>query len=168
MSKNIVLIGFMGSGKSAVAKKLAQKLKLKFVDLDKAIEEKEQKPITEIFSQKGEGHFRRIEKDMVKEVSAKDAQVIACGGGVALDPENIANLRQQGSLIYLKASPEAIFNRTKGKKHRPLLNVGQPEKKIEELLKFREAFYAQADYTVETSNLSVEEVANEIIKILKR
>lgn len=167
MKKNIALIGFMGSGKTAVGKKLAQRLKLKFVDLDSLIEQREKKPITQIFSQNGEPYFRKIEKEMVKEVSGLEGLVIACGGGVVLDNENLDNLKKSGSVIYLKATLEVIFKRTKGYKHRPLLNVEEPEKKIGELLKFREPLYLKAGHTIDTSCLDVEGVVEEILKIIK-
>lgn len=168
MKKNIALIGFMGAGKTVVGKILAQKLNLEFVDLDDLIEAKEKLAIVEIFSLKGEPYFRRIEKEVVKEASQKQGLVIACGGGAVLEKENLENLKRSANLIYLKAAPQVIFQRTKEYKHRPLLNVEAPKKKIEELLKLREPFYLKADYTIDTSDLSIDEVVSEILKILKK
>ncbi len=167
MKANIVLIGFMGAGKTAVGRQLSQRLNLKFADLDCLIEQKEKRQIAEIFSQEGEAYFRKIEKQMVKQVSQGQNQVIACGGGVVIEKENIENLKKAGALIYLRASPEVLFNRIKGQTHRPLLKVDDQRKKIDELLKFRAALYTQADYTIDTSNLSVEDVVSKILEIIK-
>ncbi len=168
MKKNIVLIGFMGSGKTSVGKELAKSLNLKFVDLDTMIEAEEKRPISQIFSQDGEAYFRRIEKEMVRKVCPDRGLVIACGGGVVLDTENMQNLKQHGTLVYLKASPEVIFKRTEGYKHRPLLIVSDPKKRIEELLTLREPLYAQSDYTIDTTHLNIAQVTEQILKIFKK
>ena len=165
--KNIVLIGFMGSGKTAVAKIISEKLKLKFVDIDELIEEEQGQAISEIFSTFGEDYFRGLEKEMVARAVREGDQVIATGGGVVLDPENMVNLRKNGVIIWLAVSPEAAWERTKRDGTRPLLQVNYPEKTIEELLSFRKALYARADFKVETSNLSVEQVVKEILNFLK-
>ncbi|MCM8782440.1 MAG: shikimate kinase [Candidatus Omnitrophica bacterium] len=164
--KNIVLVGFMGSGKSAVGKRLSRQLKMKFVSTDDIIEEREKRPIREIFEKCGEPYFRNIEKEIVKEVSNFDNVVIAAGGGVVLDGENMSNLRKKGIIICLTATPEIIYERTKSDKHRPLLNVVNPVARIRQLLDYRAPFYAKADYQIDTSNKSIEEVAEEIIKII--
>jgi len=164
MKKNIALVGFMGAGKSAVGKVLAKRLAMDFVDLDAAIEEKEKRSIAQIFEESGEPYFRRIEKEVVKEFSGKEGQVLACGGGVVMDEENMARLKQSANLVYLKTSPEIILKRTQSYQHRPLLNVPDPKKKIEELLKIREPFYARADFTVDTSDKEIREIVEEILK----
>jgi len=166
--KNIALVGFMGTGKTAVARILAERFKADFVDLDSLIEEKENMKIADIFSLKGEPYFRQIEKDVVREISSKQGKIVACGGGVVLDEENIRNLKKGGFLICLSARPEIIFERTMSYTYRPLLNVKDPKAKIEELLRLRQPYYAQADYTVDTSNLSLEDVVGMILKWLKR
>jgi shikimate kinase len=165
--KNIVLIGFMGSGKTVVGKMLSEKLNRKFMDIDRLIEEEQGQTIQEIFSGFGESHFRKLEKDMVSRAVKEGDQVIAAGGGVVLDPENVANLRKNGIIIWLDVSPEAARKRTGGDGSRPLLKVNYPEKTIEELLSFREPLYSQADFKVETSNLSVEEVTSKILSFLE-
>jgi shikimate kinase len=167
MNKNIALVGFMGVGKSVVGKALAERLKLDFADLDEIIEKREKRPITRIFEDSGEAYFRSLEKSLVKEFSQKSGMVIACGGGVVMDQENMDNLKQAGVIIYLKAEPQVIFARTGGKSHRPLLNVGNPEKRIAELLDKRQPFYAKADYTVDTSDKNIAEVVERIIEIAK-
>ncbi len=165
--KNIILIGFMGSGKTVVGKMISEKLNRKFIDIDKLIEEEQGQTIQEIFSDLGEGYFRKLEKEMVVRAVKDGNQVIATGGGVVLDPENMANLRKNGVIIWLAVSPEAARRRTQGDGSRPLLRVNYPEQTIEELLGFREPFYSQADFKVETSNLSVEEVVSKILNFLE-
>ena len=165
--KNIALVGFMGTGKSTIAALLAKELQVNYVDVDERIEEKEGMSIADIFSQKGESYFRKAEKDVVAEISLDANQVIACGGGVVLDGENVKNLKKNGFIICLEARPDVILNRTENYKHRPLLNVEDPKIKIAELLKKRRPYYANSDYSVDTSELSIQEVAIEILNWLK-
>ncbi len=161
--KNIALVGFMGTGKSTIAALLAKKLQAGYVDLDEKIEEKEGMKIVDIFSQKGESYFRKVEKDIVAEISLNEGKIIACGGGVVLNEENVKNIKKSGFMICLEAAPEVILKRTENYKHRPLLNVDDPESKIKELLKKRKPYYSKADYTVDTSRLSAQEVVAEIL-----
>ena len=164
--KNIVLIGFMGSGKSMVAKRLAKILKRDMVSLDGLVEAKEGRSVKQIFEESGEAYFRNREKEAVREAAGKEFLVIDCGGGVVLDPQNIVKLKANGILIYLSATPETIRERVKNKKGRPLLNVKDPQKRIDELLKERTPLYAQADYTVVTDKKTVKQVGEEIIHLL--
>lgn len=150
-----------------VGKRLAEILKARFVDLDDIIEKKEGRKIKDIFISDGEPYFRQKEKEAVIEVSKKNNMVIATGGGVVVNPENLKLLKESGVLVCLAASPKMIFERIKNQDDRPLLNVNNPEEKIKTLLKKRVEFYAQADYTIDTSSKSVEEVAREIIGKLK-
>ncbi len=166
MAKNIVLVGFMGTGKTSTGKSLAVKLKREFMELDNIIEQKEGVPIREIFERKGEAYFRNIETQIVREVSLKTDIVISAGGGAVIDEENIVNLKKTGIVICLKASPCVIIERTRGHKTRPLLNVPDPKSRIEELLKKRESNYGKADYCVDTDGLTPEEVADNIIKVI--
>lgn len=163
---NIVLIGFMGTGKSAVGKELAKQLKVRFVSTDDIIEEKEKRTIAKIFEKSGEPYFRKIEKEVIKEAVALDDVVIAAGGGAVLDEENMANLKKRGTIFCLTATPETIYKRTKNYKHRPLLNVADPIAKIKELMEKRSSFYARADHQVDTCQKSVKEVAEEIKQVL--
>ena len=162
--KNIVLLGFMGTGKTAVGKILAQKLSLKFVDLDNLIEEEMGMSISDIFFNFGEPYFRDLEKEIVRRISFKKNLVIATGGGVVLDDENMENLRRHGILITLMASVEEIYRRISQTKNRPLLDVPYPEKTIKEMLELRRPRYELADFTVNTSGRSVEDVAEEILR----
>lgn len=162
---NIVLVGFMGTGKNAVGKVLAQRLGLRFVDMDQMIEQREGRSIARIFEKDGEPYFRKVEKDVAKEVSEYGGVVIAAGGGVVLDQENVDSLKRNGLMICLSASPEVILERTKGYIHRPLLNVEDPRKKVVELLEYRAPFYAKAHYHIDTSRLSIEEVVQKVLEL---
>ncbi len=154
----------MGTGKSVVGKLLAKQLKVKFLDLDSSIEEKQGQTIKDIFAQKGEAYFRQLEKEAVKQVSNKESLVVACGGGVVLDKDNLDSLKNTGTVICLTARPQVILKRCQKNKDRPLLNVEKPEERIEELLKFRSPFYAQAHFSIDTSDLTVKEVVEKILE----
>lgn len=163
--RNIVLTGFMGSGKTVVGKIVSVKLGLKFTDIDRCIEDEQDRTITAMFSQQGEAYFRKLESDMVQRVSQEENQVIATGGGVVLDPVNMKNLREKGIIFWLSVLPEEVQRRTQGNTGRPLLDGAYPQKTIEELFRYREPLYGQADYKIETSDLAVEEVANKVLEI---
>lgn len=166
LSKNIVLVGFMGTGKSKVSKKLAEVWQKEVISIDVLIEQSEGLPIPAIFTEKGQRYFRSLEKKIVSEVSRKKDVIIDCGGGVVLDPENIRRLRKHGLIICLYASPEVIFNRLKRKKNRPLLDVKEPKKRINQLLEVRKEHYQQADHKVNTDNKTVTEVCREIMALV--
>ncbi len=165
--KNIVLTGFMGAGKSSVGKKLSEMLGLAVVDTDDVIEKDSGMDIEEIFSRLGEVRFREMEKEAVKKVSSLKNHIIITGGGVVLDKENLRNLRKNGVIVFLHASPETIYNRVRNETHRPLLQVKNPLEKIVELLEYRESFYANNDLQIDTENLSITGVAEEIKKRLE-
>ncbi|MDI6654264.1 MAG: shikimate kinase [Candidatus Hydrothermarchaeota archaeon] len=164
--KNIVLTGFMGAGKSSVGRRLAEKLGMGVVDTDDLIERSAGMKISEIFAKHGELHFRELEKKAVAEVSKLENHVIITGGGVVLKEENMKNLRKNGIIVYLHAMPEVLYERVKNEIHRPLLQVKEPIKKIKELLEFRAPFYADNDFMIDASELTVEEVVEEILKKL--
>ncbi|MFA5148211.1 MAG: shikimate kinase [Candidatus Omnitrophota bacterium] len=165
--KNIILVGFMGTGKTAVGKALAKRLGLRFVDMDDIIEEREGMKISEIFKKKGERYFRHSEGMVARDIALQAGLVVAAGGGAVIDGENVKNLKSNGVMFCLFATPERIFQRTKGHTHRPLLNVSDPEEKINELMAKRAEYYARADYRIDTSDLSVNEVADKITEYLK-
>jgi shikimate kinase len=170
MKTNIALIGFMGTGKTAVGKALAEKLDKKFIELDPLIEQKVGKPIPEIFKQDGEVAFRELEIEVTKEIAEGKNQVIACGGGVVLNKINIDRLRKESLIVYLTASPKIILKRTSNDaEERPLLKVANPALAIQELLAFRKPFYERAaDIKVNTSKLDVDSVVEQIINKLKQ
>ena len=156
----------MGTGKTAVGKALAKKKKWQFLDLDDLIELREKRTISSIFTQEGEPYFRKVEKKVLKEVAKEKKFVVACGGGIILDKDNIKIMKETGIMICLSASPEVILERTAVYYHRPLLNVSNPKKQIELLLELRAPYYAQADKTIDTSKISVKEVVAKISKLI--
>ena len=164
--KNIYLVGFMGTGKSAVGRELAKKQKSRFIDLDELIELKEQRSITDIFAREGEAYFRRLESRVLKEVAKEKNFVVGCGGGIVLNKNNIKTMKDTGIVICLSAKPEVILKRVCGCTHRPLLNVDNPKERIGLLLKLRSPYYALADKTIDTSRLSIKEVTAKILKLL--
>jgi shikimate kinase len=162
---NIYLVGFMGTGKTAVGKELAKEKKWQFVDLDELIELKEKRTISDIFAKEGEPYFRLVEKQTLKEVAKEKKIVVACGGGIVMDKDNIKTMKESGVIICLTATPEVILKRTAGYQHRPLLNVRDPKRQIDLLLKLRAPFYAQADKTIDTSKISIDKVVDKIIRL---
>ncbi|TYB33425.1 shikimate kinase [Flexistipes sinusarabici] len=161
--KNIYLLGFMGSGKTSVGKRLAEKKNMMFIDLDEKIEESEGMSIAEIFAEKGEEYFRDVEKKVLKELSAMDFCIVATGGGAVVDPENLQTMKDSGVTVSLLASPEIVYERVKNSNLRPLLNVENPIDEIKKLMFERAGFYIKSDIVVDTSDLSVDEAADEII-----
>ena len=160
--KNIVLTGFMGTGKSTVGKKVAEKLDMKFIDMDSYIENKLGMTISDIFLNKGEPYFREIEKEAAKELSRFTGTVIATGGGIVLNSENIKNFRENGIVICLKADVDTILRNVSCSQERPLLKQGNVRSTIEKLLEYREPYYKNNDYEVDVSILTVEQAASVI------
>ncbi len=169
MKTNIALIGFMGTGKTAVGKVLAEKLGRSFVELDSLIEQKAGMSIPDIFQQDGEIAFRELEMRVTEEVANKKKAVIACGGGIVLNKINIDRLRENARMVYLTASPGVILKRVANEEgQRPLLEVDNPTLTIRELLGFRKPFYERAaDIIINTSKLDINSVAEQIISRLK-
>ena len=166
-AKNIVLIGLMGSGKSAVGRTIAKKLGRRFIDTDRLIERKSGKTVQEIFSKDGESAFRVIEKEVIKKIAQYIGIVIATGGGVIKDPENFKSLKQSGWIIALYASPDTLYKRIEGKRIRPLLlEKEDPVKTLESLQDERKNMYAMADFQVSTEDKTIDEAADEIINLL--
>ncbi|MGD9014668.1 MAG: shikimate kinase [Candidatus Omnitrophota bacterium] len=164
---NIYLVGFMGTGKTAVGNEVARRLNQQFIDLDSQIEERENRKISQIFNVDGEAYFRSLEKQALKEIAAEKNRVVSCGGGIILDEENIQIMKKTGRMICLTSRPEVILARTQGYRQRPLLNVENPAERIDELLKIRAPFYAQADYTIDTSDLSVLAVVDKVLEYVR-
>ncbi len=166
MRENIVLIGFMGTGKSTVGRELANELGWSFLDTDVEIETINQRSISEIFAAQGEKGFRSEERHFVHSLADRKNCVISTGGGTILDEENRKNLTQIGFIIALKASLDRVLERVGAQGGRPLLE--KPHDEIEELWKSRQPAYEQADYIVDTEGRSIEEVKAEIICWLRR
>jgi len=160
---NIVLVGFMGTGKTCVGKAIADRLKMTFVDMDDIIEEREGKPIPRIFAEDGERHFRSLERKLVTELSSETGRVIATGGGIVLNPDNTRDFARTGLVACLSATPEAILDRVAQDTNRPLLAVNDKMKKIVDLLELRRSFYEAIPHQINTTALSIQEVADKII-----
>ena len=169
MKSNIALIGFMGTGKTAVGRLLAEKLGKEFIEVDALIERRAGKAIPEIFEQDGEIAFRELEIEATGEAAEKENAVIACGGGAVLNRINIDRLRKRGVIVHLTASPEAILKRTSSDKdERPLLAVEDRASRVKALLEFRKPFYERAaDITVDTSGLEAAGVVERIVTGLR-
>ena len=167
LSANIVLVGFMGTGKSTVGRVIAQKLGFHFIDTDDVIEQTSKAKISDIFAEHGEVYFRDLESQAVKSVALMKNQVVATGGGVVLRSSNIDLLRTGGPIFCLNATPKAIWDRVRSSRSRPLLRGPNPLKKIETLLDKRAPYYALADHQIETTGVSVDRVANEIISYIE-
>ena len=167
LSANIVLVGFMGTGKSTVGRVIAQKLGFHFIDTDDVIEQTSKAKISDIFAEHGEVYFRDLESQAVKSVALMKNQVVATGGGVVLRSSNIDLLRTGGPIFCLNATPKSIWDRVRGSRSRPLLRGPNPLKKIETLLDKRAPYYALADHQIETTGVSVDRVANEIISYIE-
>jgi len=165
---NIILIGFMGVGKSETGKLLAKKLKMTYIDTDAIIENEQGMTINDIFSKKGEESFRDLESKLINKLEKIDGHVVATGGGMILRPANVKKLKGMGPLILLWADPDTVYERVKEAGTRPLLNVEDQKAKIKDILEFRAPIYKGiADLEVNTSRLSPEEASNRIMKFLK-
>ncbi|HIC17799.1 TPA: shikimate kinase [Candidatus Poribacteria bacterium] len=162
---NIVLIGFMGTGKTTVGQQISKELWMPMVDTDTMVEVDNQMIIGEIFDRYGEDYFRNLETAAVRKVSKFKSHVISTGGGVVLRFENLNLLQENGLLFCLRATPEEIFERIKDESRRPLLKDPDPPNKIRQLLQARQAHYQRIEHQIETTNLSIEEVTNQIIGI---
>jgi len=168
---NIVLIGYRGSGKSRVGRRLASRMGSKFIDTDDLIESKEGK-ISDMVKSRGWDYFRAIEKRMIEEISREDNLVIALGGGAVLDADNVVNLERNGLIVWLKADSEVLRKRMTEDHRtfvsRPTLTGKGTVEELEEVMAYRNPFYEKAaKIQFDTSSLDVEAVAEKIVTILK-
>ena len=168
---NVYLIGFSGSGKSAIGRRLARRMRRKHVDMDDEIVARSGTPIPEIFRREGEPGFRSKEKELLEELSGRKRLIVSTGGGVPLAPGNRAAMAKSGVIVCLEAKPDFLYGRLK--RHlgdeskgqvRPLLEGDEPKKRIEALKEYRQRFYATADWTVHTDDLTTDEVVREVIR----
>jgi len=162
--KNIILTGFMGSGKTAVGKELSHLLGWRIIDVDDEIVNEQNMTINEIFGRLGEPAFRDIETAMIRKVARNRNVIISTGGGAVLRQENMDILRDGGIIVCLWASPDTIFKRTKNDNRRPLLQVDDPLRKIRELLEHRRSFYEKADLMIDTEKKTPLQIAKEILE----
>ena len=160
--KNIVLFGFMGTGKTSVGKRVADDLGMKFVDMDHIIEEREGRAISDIFATDGEAYFRDLERELVKELSAADGMVIGTGGGVVLNADNVTDFSAKGLAVCINVDPEEILARLEHDGSRPLLAEGDKLEKIKSILAARKECYASVPLQVTTTGCSVEQSAERL------
>lgn len=166
MMKNIVLTGFMGSGKTTIAKAIERKMGISFVDTDELIETYEQSKISEIFNLKGEKYFRKLETKILKNlIEADGLKVLSTGGGIITNEENILLLKQLGTVFYLRIKPETVVKRLDGDVTRPLLLGEDKLAKVEKLMNERkEAYEKTADVTIDVDDISVEKIVGKIVE----
>jgi shikimate kinase len=170
LTRNIGLIGFMGTGKTTIGRALANSIGRQFYDTDTLVESAIGKTIPQIFLEDGEGSFRKIESGVVKEVCEKEFAVISFGGGAILSKTNVEVIRKSSIVVLLKASVETILKRTASNSYRPLLNVEEDdaESRIISLIKSRRVLYESAmDFAVEIDDLSIQQAVEEIIGRLR-
>ncbi len=162
---NIVLIGFMGTGKSTVSDCLHSMFGMKVVEMDQVIAEREQMSIPDIFAAYGEEYFRGLETRLLVEMQSQKNTVVSCGGGAALRERNVAEMKKNGKVVLLTASPETVYERVKDDGGRPLLEGRKDVKGISELMEQRSAKYeAAADIVINTDNKTARQVCEELVQ----
>lgn len=165
---NIVLIGFMGAGKSTVSEYMGKMFGMKSIEMDQVIEEREKMSIPDIFRIYGEEYFRDLETELLKELQTECNAVISCGGGTALRECNVAEMKKNGRVVLLTASPEMIYRRVKDIDDRPVLFGRKTVEGISELMEQRrEKYEAAADIVIHTDNKSVSAICEELVQSLK-
>jgi shikimate kinase len=162
--RNIILVGFMGTGKTVTGRLLAERTGMKLVDMDSEIETRQGKTIPEIFAQDGEAAFRVLERYLVKKLSECNGLIISTGGGVVMNPDNITDFEQNGLVVCLNASPETIFQRLEKDTTRPLLS-GDKKTQIAALLEKRKPVYASIAHQIDSDLLNPEERAKTILDL---
>ncbi|MEZ5449697.1 MAG: shikimate kinase AroK [Thiolinea sp.] len=168
MHKNIILVGLMGAGKSTVGRQLARRYKVAFYDSDKVIEERTGVSISTIFEIEGEDGFRDREQQVIAELCHQDGIVLATGGGSVLREANRQSLREAGTVVYLRASAEQLFNRIRHDRNRPLMQTEHPLQTLRNLLNVREALYLEvADLIIPTGKQRASSIVRTIIHKLK-
>jgi len=165
LPENIVLVGFMGSGKSTVGRMLARQLRFRFLDTDKLVEERERMSIPAIFEKHGETHFRERETSALESLRDVKRHIIATGGGIVTVPGNIPLLRSLGLVVLLKADPDEIYRRVSRNSDRPLLQVEDPRKRVLDLMAVRQPLYeSAAHFQVDSTRLRHEDVTEKIVE----
>ncbi len=165
LPRNIILTGFMGTGKTAAGRLIARELGLKFVDTDNEIEKRTGASIREIFSRFGEAHFRCLETDLCQEIATQQGQVVATGGGMPIDPENRRLLSSAGVVICLRCEANEILKRVGNDGDRPMLQSDDPAQRVIELLRERESAYAAFPFHLDTTYLSAESVVESVLAV---
>lgn len=162
---NLVMVGFMGAGKTTIGRRLARRLGYFFLDMDNFIVREENKEISEIFSEHGELFFRQMETNLLRRLISVENTIVSTGGGVVGTEGNFELLRKIGTTVYLKAPREDIIERLKRSQHRPLVQENL-EETVFSLMKKRAPLYEQADHIIETQGLTPHQIASQIIQAL--
>ncbi len=165
---NLYLVGFMGSGKTTVGRAVAQRLGYTLLDSDHEIERLQGRPITEIFAQQGEAAFRAMERSFIEGGHPEDGCVVACGGGLIVQPGMLELVRARGVIICLHASLETIIRRTAGLSHRPLLNAADQEERVRSLFAQREPLYRRCGTMVLTDARPLADIVTHVIRSYRR
>lgn len=165
-ARSVVLIGLMGAGKTAVGRRLANRLDLPFIDADTEIEFAAGKTVSEIFAEHGEAYFRQGERRVLARLLDSGPQVLATGGGVYMDPKTRAKIKERGVSIWLRAELPVLLNRVRRRDHRPLLAAGNPETVMRKLMDERYPVYAEADIAVESLDVPHEVVVTAVVNAL--
>jgi shikimate kinase len=166
---NIVLIGFMGSGKSSIGRHVASRLGFQFVDTDALLVDRDGREIAEIFAQDGEARFREMETSVLESLAARNRCVISTGGGIVVREENRALLQTLGFTVWLTASEDVIFERVSRNNKRPLLHTPNPRETVSQLLAVRRPWYAEAaQFTLDTSMMAHGEAADAVVAEARR
>jgi shikimate kinase len=161
----IYLTGFMGSGKTTIGRALSEKLGIPVIDTDEMIEKKAGKTIPAIFADEGEERFRKYEQEILKQLPTNDV-IITTGGGMVISKENRSWMKKHGNVIFLSCSLDIIFQRLQSDTNRPLFS--QNKEKMKELYEKRLPYYLEAAFTIDTSHKSVEEIVEDIVRMIKK
>lgn len=160
---NIVLIGFMGTGKSTISEHLSQRFGMEAVEMDQEIEKRENMTIREIFSKYGEEYFRDLETELLIWLQKKENMVISCGGGVALREQNVQEMKKNGRVVLLDAKPKTVYDRIKDDHNRPLLENHMNVEYIASMMEQRrDKYMAAADLVIAVDGKTTEEIAEEL------
>lgn len=167
LTGHLFLIGFMGVGKTSTARALSRKLGVRELDTDALIVEQEGMPISQIFQERGEEAFRRMETELLDKIEKKAPCIVSCGGGMVLRPENVRKMKRQGRILLLSASPETIYEHVKDSTNRPLLEGNMNVEYIAGLMAQREPLYeAAADLKLMTDGMTPRQSAEKIMEVL--
>ena len=165
---NIFLIGFMGTGKSTVAKALKKETGAEIIEMDQLIAQRENQSISQIFEEKGEAYFRNLETELLTELQSGEKYIVSCGGGVPMREKNVLEMKKSGTVVLLTALPETVLERVKDNHDRPLLQNRKSVEGIRELMEQRrEKYEAAADVKVATDGKSAETIAREILQTIQ-
>jgi shikimate kinase len=167
-ARSVVLIGLMGAGKTAVGRRLANRLDLPFTDADSEIELAAGRTVSELFAEHGEPYFRQGESRVIARLLQGGPQILATGGGAYMDARTRANIKARGISIWLKAELPVLLHRVRRRGNRPLLACGDPDKVMRDLMEKRYPLYAQADITVESRDLPHDVIVAEVVEALSR